>query len=62
MRTQREREWLQVQLIQTEHLLSLVSDHPLMGPQFVQRAAALRAKLEHLPADDAETQTEEKKE
>ncbi len=57
MSKREQRQFLQRELLQAEHFLKLSSGHPLMEPQFAQRANALRAELATLPEDGLEART-----
>ncbi len=45
----RDKEQLKIQIIETEHMLDLVSDHPLMSESLRERLSNLRQKIESLP-------------
>ena len=46
-----QRDFLQSQLIETERMLTMAPDHPLMTPGLRARKAALEAELQNLPAE-----------
>jgi hypothetical protein len=44
-----QRSFLKAQLIETDQLLSLVKDHPLMGPNLASRRAEIEQRLASAP-------------
>lgn len=43
-----EREFIQVQILETDRLLELAGDHPLMSPALQQRKAEFERELKEL--------------
>ena len=57
MSTPDDRAFLQAQIAETDRLLEMTGDHPLMAPPLRQRASELREKLQHLPSAHATPRT-----
>ena len=51
------RQFLKRQILETERLGTLVSDHPIMGPLMTQRKAEFVQRLKELPAGGPEPRT-----
>ena len=57
MSTRAQREFLKVQLIETQRLKEMVGDHPLMSVSFAEREQELREKIAALPLGNKEART-----
>lgn len=57
MTTRAEREFLKVQLLETQRLKEMVGDHPLMSVSFTEREQELREKIAALPLGNKEART-----
>lgn len=57
MSTRAEREFLKVQLLETQRLKELVGDHPLMSVSFAEREQELQEKIAALPLGNKEART-----
>ena len=57
MTTRAQREFLKVQLLETQRLKELVGDHPLMSVSFAEREQELREKIAALPLGNKEART-----
>ena len=57
MTTRAKREFLKVQLLETQRLKEMAEDHPLMSVAFAQREQELKAKIEALPLGNKEART-----
>ena len=57
MTTRAHREFLKVQLLETQRLKEMVGDHPLMSVSFTEREQELREKIEALPLGNKEART-----
>jgi hypothetical protein len=57
MTTRAQREFLKVQLVETQHLLESVGDHPVMSVAFAEREKELREQIAALPFGDKEART-----
>lgn len=57
MTTRAQREFLKVQLLETQRLMELVGDHPLMSVSFAEREQELREKIAALPLGSKEART-----
>ena len=58
MTTRAQREFLKVQLLETQRLKEMVGDHPLMSVSFAEREQELKERIAALPlgnkgADDS---------
>lgn len=49
MSLREKREFIQAQILETDRLLELAGDHPLMSPALVQRKAEFENALKELP-------------
>lgn len=54
MTPRRRREQLKVSILEAQRMLSLVGDHPTMGPSFRKRVEMMQRELDDLPADTKE--------
>ncbi len=57
MTTRAQREFLKVQLLETQRLKALVGDHPLMSVSFAEREEELKEKIAALPLGNKEART-----
>lgn len=57
MSTRSHREFLKVQLLETQRLKELVGDHPLMSVAFAEREQELQESIAALPLGDKEART-----
>jgi hypothetical protein len=57
MTTRAQREFLKVQLLETQRLIEMVGDHPLMSVSFAEREQELRGKIAALPLGSKEART-----
>ena len=57
MTTRAQREFLRVQLLETQRLKEMVSDHPLMSISFAEREQELKEKIAALPPGNKEART-----
>ncbi len=57
MSTRAQREFLKVQLLETQRLKELVGDHPLMSVSFAEREQELQEKIAALPLGNKEART-----
>lgn len=57
MSTRADREFLKVQLLETQRLKELVGDHPLMSISFAEREQQLKEKIAALPLGHKEART-----
>jgi len=57
MTTRAQREFLKVQLLETQRLKDMVSGHPLMSVSFAEREQELRDKIAALPLGNKEART-----
>ena len=57
MTTRAQREFLKVQLLETQRLMEMVGDHPLMSVSFAEREQELREKIAALPLGNKEART-----
>lgn len=57
MSVRQQREFFQQQLVEADSLWSLVSDHPIMGPQMKHRVEELQEQLDALPESSFEAKT-----
>ncbi len=57
MTTRSQREFLKVQLLETQRLKELAETHPLMSMAFTEREKGLQEKLEALPLGNKEART-----
>ena len=57
MTTRAQREFLKVQLIETQRLKEMVGDHPLMSVSFTEREQELKEKIAVLPLGNKEART-----
>jgi len=57
MSTRAQREFLRVQLLETQRLKEMVGDHPLMSVSFAEREQELREKIAALPLGSKEART-----
>ena len=57
MTTRAQREFLKVQLIETQRLKEMVGDHPLMSVSFAEREQELKEKIAVLPLGNKEART-----
>ncbi len=57
MTTRAQREFLKVQLLETQRLKEMVGDHPLMSPSFAEREQELQEKIAALPLGNKEART-----
>lgn len=57
MTTRSQREFLKVQLLETQQLREMAADHPLMSIAFAEREEELKRKLEELPPGQKEART-----
>lgn len=57
MTTRAQREFLKVQLLETQRLKSMVVGHPLMSVSFAEREQELRDKIAALPLGNKEART-----
>lgn len=57
MTTRAQREFLKVQLLETQRLKKLVGDHPLMSVSFAEREQELKEKIASLPLGSKEART-----
>ena len=57
MTTRAQREFLKVQLIETQRLKEMVGDHPLMSVSFAEREQELKEKITVLPLGNKEART-----
>ena len=57
MTTRAQREFLKVQLLETQHLKEMVGDHPLMSVSFAEREQELLEKIAALPLGNKEART-----
>lgn len=57
MSTRAEREFLKVQLLETQRLKELVGDHPLMSVSFAEREQELQERIAALPLGNKEART-----
>ncbi len=57
MSARQQREFLKTQLLETEHLVELAGDHPLMSVALNQRQKELQQQLEALPPGQKEART-----
>jgi len=55
MTTRRNREYIKVQLLETQRMLALIGDHPIMGASLRNKERELQAKLERIPVDKKES-------
>lgn len=54
MTTRRNREYLKVQLLETQRMLALMGDHPIMGASLRNKETELQEKLDKIPVDQKE--------
>lgn len=57
MTTRAQREFLKVQLLETQRLKELVGDHPLMSISFAEREQELKEQIAALPLGNKEART-----
>lgn len=57
MTTRRKRDFLKTQLVETERLIELTGDHPVMSIGLAQRKKELQEELDALPAGSKEPRT-----
>jgi hypothetical protein len=57
MTTRSQREFLKVQLLETQQLRQMAAGHPLMSVAFLEREEELKKKLEALPLGQKEART-----
>ena len=57
MTTRAQREFFKVQLLETQRLVEMVGDHPLMSVSFAEREQELREKIAALPLGSKEART-----
>jgi hypothetical protein len=57
MTTRAQREFLKVQLLETQHLKEMAGDHPLMSVSFADRERELMEKIAALPLGNKEART-----
>ena len=55
MISRRKREYLKIQLLETQRMLQLVGDHPLMSVSLKQKEKDLMAQLEKIPIDQKDS-------
>jgi hypothetical protein len=54
MISRRNREYLTIQLLETQRMLELVGDHPLMSISLKQKEKQFLAELDKIPVDKKE--------
>jgi hypothetical protein len=57
MSLRENREFLQTQILETDRLLELAGDHPLMAPALQQRRGELEGEIKELPAPGRQPRT-----
>lgn len=57
MTTRSQREFLKVQLLETQHLLSLAGSHPAMSVAYAERQRQLQEQIAALPLGEKEART-----
>jgi len=57
MTTRAQREFLKVQLLETQHLKEMAADHPLMSVSFAEREQELSGRIAALPLGNKEART-----
>src|SRR5665213_3177110 len=57
MTTRAQRDFLKVQLVETQHLKKMAADHPLMSVSFAEREKELVEKIAALPLGNKEART-----
>lgn len=57
MTTRRKRDFLRTQLVETERLIELTGDHPIMSVGLVQRRKEIQDELDSLPVGSKEPRT-----